>query len=117
MRKAFVKDKEGDDADCIYQKEDENNPKIYFLEIWGRDRYSEPHHIRTLRIEGLVKATMNERVMVTIRQDPSLKSYFVDLWDATDVVMDYVWFVFSVFKFDFLIKQLDPVEITEFLTL
>ena len=100
MRKAFVQNKE-DDVDYIYKRGDTWNSKVYFLEIWGRDRYNEPHHIRTLRIEGLVKATMNERVMVTVRQDPSLKSYFADLRDATDVVMDYMWFVFSVFKFNF----------------
>ena len=100
MRKAFVQNKE-DDVDYIYKRVDTWNSKVYFLEIWGRDRYNEPHHIRTLRIEGLVKATMNERVMVTVRQDPSLKSYFVDLRDATDVVMDYMWCVFSVFKFNF----------------
>ena len=101
MRKAILQNKEDDDVDYVYQKGDVKNSKIYFLEIWGRDRYNEPHHIRTLRIEGLVKATMNERVMVTVRQNSSIKSYFADLWDATDVVMDYMWFVFSVFKYNF----------------
>ena len=108
MRKAIFQNKEGDDADYIYQKGDTKNSKVYFLEIWGRDRYNEPHHIRTLRIEGLVKATMNERVMATVRQDTSLKSYFVDLWDATDVVMDDMWFVLSVFKFNFHRSIRDP---------